>query len=109
MTRAEVHIWNHVLRGGQMRGYTFRRQRPVLQYIADFMCQPLLLIVEIDGYTHRFPEVHAKDEHRTANLEAAGFQVLRFTDEEVLTDVQQVAEVLAYHVEEAELRLLKSG
>lgn len=49
MTKAEVCLWKYVLRAGQMNGYKFRRQRPVLNYIADFMCKELRLIIEVDG------------------------------------------------------------
>ena len=53
-TNAEVKLWNEVLRGRQMHGYTFLRQRPILYFIADFMCKELMLIIEVDGYTHEW-------------------------------------------------------
>lgn len=73
-----------------MGGYGFRRQRPVLNYIADFMCKELMLIIELDGLTHSWEEVAEKDSRKQAELEAAGFTVLRFTDEEVLTQIDRV-------------------
>lgn len=73
-----------------MKGFQFRRQRPVLKYIADFMCKELMLIIEVDGITHQWEEVIKKDEIRQKALEAAGFTVLRFTDEEVLNNIQAV-------------------
>ena len=51
MTKAEACLWKFVLGGRQMMGYQFRRQRPVLNYIADFMCKELNLIIEVDGIT----------------------------------------------------------
>jgi very-short-patch-repair endonuclease len=52
MTKAEACLWKFVLRAGMMKGYSFRRQRPVLNYIADFMCKELMLVIEVDGLTH---------------------------------------------------------
>ena len=89
MTKAEACLWKYVLRAKQMKGYQFRRQRPVLNYIADFMCKELRLVIEVDGITHDFKL--AEDKRRTDDLRQAGFNVLRFTDEEVLTNIQGVA------------------
>jgi len=89
MTKAEACLWKYVLRAGQMQGYKFRRQRPVLNYIADFMCKELRLVIEVDGITH--DSKLEKDKRRTEALTRAGFHVYRFTDEEVLTNIQGVA------------------
>jgi len=89
MTKAEACLWKYVLRAKQMKGYQFRRQRPVLNYIADFMCKELRLVIEVDGSTHDFKL--AEDKRRTDDLRQAGFNVLRFTDEEVLTNIRGVA------------------
>jgi very-short-patch-repair endonuclease len=53
MTKAETCPWKFALRANQLKGYPFRRQRPVLNYIADFMCKDLMLIIEVDGITHQ--------------------------------------------------------
>ena len=90
MTKAEACLWKYVLRAGKMKGYPFRRQRPVLNYIADFMCKELMLIVEVDGSIHELEEVMRNDKVRQKALEEAGFTVLRFTNEEVLTNIQWV-------------------
>ena len=89
MTKAEACLWKYVLRAGQMNGYSFRRQRPVQNYIADFMCKELCLVIEVDGITHDFKL--EQDKQRDGELQRAGFSVLRFTDEEVLTNIQGVA------------------
>ncbi len=94
MTKAEACLWKYVLKARQMQGYQFRRQRPVLNYIADFMCTELMLIIEVDGITHTWEEVYEKDLKRQADLEAIGFTVLRFTDEEVLEDINGVIKFL---------------
>jgi very-short-patch-repair endonuclease len=52
MTKAEACLWKYALKAGKMRGYGFRKQRPVLNYIADFMCIELNLIIEVDGGIH---------------------------------------------------------
>jgi very-short-patch-repair endonuclease len=91
-TKAEACLWKFVLRAKQMKGYAFRRQRPVLKYIADFMCKELNLIIEVDGLYHTWEETKAKDEFRQKQLEDAGFTVLRFTNKEVLTAISRVYE-----------------
>ncbi len=85
MTKAEACLWKYALRNKQMKGYTFNRHRPVLIYIADFMCKEL--IIETDGITHNREEVIEKDIIRQKNLEEAGFTVLRFKDSEVLDQI----------------------
>jgi very-short-patch-repair endonuclease len=93
MTKAEACLWKYALRAKQM-GCTFNRQRPVLNYIADFMCKEVKLIIEVDGYTHLLEEVIEKDLIRQNKLEAAGFKVIRFKDEEVLKEINRVREVI---------------
>ena len=90
MTKAEACLWKYGLRAGMMEGYKFRRQRPVLNFIADFMCIELKLIIEVDGITHQWEETVKNDEIREKELITAGFKVVRFTDDEVLNDINQV-------------------
>jgi very-short-patch-repair endonuclease len=90
MTKAEACLWKYVLKAKQLNGYQFRRQRPVLNYIADFMCLELKLIIEVDGITHHWEETILKDRKQQNDLEVAGFTVLRFTDDEVLNDIKAV-------------------
>ncbi|MBN2610373.1 MAG: DUF559 domain-containing protein [Bacteroidales bacterium] len=61
MTKAEACLWKFVLRSRMMLGYQFRRQRPVLNYIADFMCKELRLIIEVDGGSHNDDEIYRND------------------------------------------------
>jgi very-short-patch-repair endonuclease len=75
-----------------MKGYTFRRERPVLNYIADFMCMELKLVIEVDGLTHQWEETVIKEAKKDADLMAAGFTVLRFDDNDVLTHLNKVIE-----------------
>lgn len=90
MTHAEVRLWKNVLSNRQMAGYQFRRQRPVLNYISDFACLDLRLIIEVDGHTHEFAEVQERDKIRQANLEGSGWTVLRLTDWKVLNEIGDV-------------------
>ena len=99
MTKAEACLWKYVLRAGKMKGYPFRRQRPVLIYIADFMCKELMLIIEVDGSIHELEDIMKNDDIRQKALEESGFTVLRFTNEEVLTNIQWVHSYLEDWIE----------
>lgn len=99
MTKSEACLWKYALRAKQM-GYTFNRQRPVLNYIADFMCKELKLIIEVDGYSHLLEHVIKNDIIRQQKLENAGFKVIRFKDEEVLKDIKSVREIIQITINE---------
>jgi very-short-patch-repair endonuclease len=99
MTKAEACLWKYALRAKQM-GYTFNRQRPVLNYIADFMCKELKLIIEVDGYSHLLEDVIENDIVRQQKLENAGFKVIRFKSEEVLKDIKRVREIIQITIDE---------
>ena len=90
MTKAEACIWKYILSKKQLNGYQFRRQRPVLNYIADFMCKELKLIIEIDGLTHHWEKVTLNDLKREEKLKEVGFNVLRFSDNDVLNNINAV-------------------
>ncbi len=94
-TKAEIILWDNLLKNSQLRGYQFLRQRPVLFYIADFMCFELMLIIEVDGMIHELDEVAAKDARRQRDLEEVGFTVLRFSNWEVLERRDLVMGVLS--------------
>ena len=82
-------MWRH-LRGGQLNGYKFRRQEQVGTFIVDFVCFEKRLIVEADGGHHAAQR--DKDEERTAWLKSRGFRVLRFWNNEILTNSEGVME-----------------
>ena len=102
MTKAESCLWKYVLSIGQMKGYTFNRQRPILNYIVDFFCKELKLIIEVDGATHFEEEVYKKDIVRQKNLEEFGYKVIRFSDEEVLNEINNVSEIISGVVDDLE-------
>jgi very-short-patch-repair endonuclease len=68
----------------------FRRQQPIGDYIVDFVCFKAKLIVEVDGSQHDEPEARRQDGQRTKWLESQGFQILRFWNNDVLTNVEGV-------------------
>ena len=85
-TEAESVMW-HYLRGKQL-GKQFRRQHIIGPFIADFACLDPKVVVELDGGYHSIPEQQVSDEERTEWLENKGYKVIRFTNDEVLGDIQ---------------------
>ncbi len=98
MTKAEACLWKFVLGRKQMMDYQFNRQRPVLTYIADFMCKELNLIIEVDGITHQWGGIAEKDLDREEKLKSAGFHLLRFDDDEVLNDISNVIRTIENYI-----------
>ncbi len=105
MTKSECCLWKFVLSSRQMKGYTFNRQRPVLDYIADFMCKELKIIIELDGITHHDEKVKIKDTIKDKALEEIGFTVLRFEDNQVLNRLDMVIEVIEECIEKKEKQI----
>lgn len=99
-TQAETVLWEY-LKGKQLEGYKFRRQHIIGSYIADFVCLKQKLVVEVDGLIHELPENKLSDEERTAWLKDQGFRVIRFTNEEVLGDLDNVLEKILYQLKKA--------
>ena len=91
-TDTERFLW-HRLRRRQLLGYRFRRQVPIGEYVADFACIEAKLVVEVDGSQHQ--EHRMYDLKRNEYLGECGFQVLRFWDNEVLTQTDAVLETIA--------------
>ena len=91
MTDAELKLWN-ALRAHRLMGIGFRRQLPIGHYIVDFACPAHRLIVEVDGAQHNDPLAMQYDRMRTAFLEHSGWTVLRFTNVDVLKDIEGVCQ-----------------
>jgi very-short-patch-repair endonuclease len=91
MTEAEKKLWRYI-RDDQLEGNRFRRQVPVKPYILDFCCLKKRLAIEVDGGQHT---ENAHDLVRTRWLERKGYQVLRFWNNEVLSNVEGVLEAIA--------------
>ncbi len=90
-TRAENLLWM-VLRAHRLNGYKFRRQQTIGPYIVDFVCMKERVIVEVDGGHHASNRQY--DEKRTKLLRIEGFRVIRFWNNEVMTDIRSVAEAI---------------
>jgi very-short-patch-repair endonuclease len=103
-TKAEIRMWTELLRAKKMQGYAFLRQRPILNYIADFYCKDLKLIIEVDGFTHDDSIQAEKDNVRTRDLNQNGYHIMRFTDYEVMNELPQVKDRIEKWIEEWEQR-----
>jgi primosomal protein N' (replication factor Y) len=92
MTESEYQLW-FLLRGRRLEGCKFRRQHPIGPFVADFACVAQRLIVELDGGQHA--ETRAvQDARRTAWLEAQGWRVLRFWNDQVHSTPDEVTEAI---------------
>lgn len=104
-TTAEVRLWSR-LRDRRLENLKFRRQVPRGRYIADFLCDEAMLIIEVDGSQHA--DQTAVDERRTAYLESLGYLVLRFWNFDVLQNTDRVCDHIR-HVASSRKRSLSSG
>ncbi len=87
MTVAEYKLWQ-ALRGKQIEACRFRRQHPIGHYIADFACIEKALVIELDGGQHQ--DQMEYDERRTVYLQFQGWKVLRFWNNDVLSNLEGV-------------------
>jgi very-short-patch-repair endonuclease len=100
MTDAERIIWYNV-RAHRFQGASFRRQTPIGPYVVDFVCHAAGLIIELDGGQHFEPGNMARDARRDAYLAAQGYRVLRFNNNEVMTNKVGVLETIAAAIAQA--------
>ena len=96
-TKSEIFLWNY-LKGKQILGYDFHRQKPIGNYIVDFFCSGLLLAIEIDGESHYGNEV--KDAKRQKEMEKFGVRFLRFDESEIYYNLDNVIKVIENWVKE---------
>src|SRR5690606_3356813 len=89
LTAAELKFWNAV-RAHRLMGIGFRRQMPIAGYIVDFACPEHRLIIEIDGPSHSYGHTIARDIRRDEWLAASGWQVVRVTNDEALSHIDDV-------------------
>jgi very-short-patch-repair endonuclease len=90
-TAAEHKLWQRI-RKEQVRGVKFRRQFAIDRFITDFCSPAIRLIIEVDGDIHEYQR--EEDAIRQAFLESLGFEVLRFSNEDVLTNIEGVLDVI---------------
>ncbi|MDP4265798.1 MAG: endonuclease domain-containing protein [Bacteroidota bacterium] len=96
-TIAEKVLWGEI-RNKRIEGARFRRQHPIKQFVADFYCKELNLVIEIDGGYHEIEEQKEYDDNRTFELNELGIQVIRFTNDEILNDLKVVGEKIRENV-----------
>lgn len=89
MTDAERILWSKI-RGKQLNGRQFYRQKPIGNYIVDFYCPSTKLIIELDGGQHYSERGIKKDKTRDKHLKKLGFTVKRYSDMDVLKNIEGV-------------------
>ena len=94
MTLSEVLLWNKI-KSKQLLGYDFDRQTPIDNYIVDFYCKDLKLVIEIDGISHSGDDKYYADIEREKNIKSLGIDVIRFSDIEVKRNMSGVMDALA--------------
>ncbi len=95
-TAAEKKLWYEVLGNKRLDNLKFTRQKPLDEYIVDFYCAELMLAIEIDGDTHASQDQY--DKRRTENLNKYGVQVIRYTNTEVLNNLEGVYQNLCERI-----------
>lgn len=99
MTAAEMFLWSKI-RMKQVKGHWFYRQKPIGEYIADFYCPKAKLVVEVDGGQHYSSEIVEYDRVRNDYMAGLGLHVIRFTNREVLTNIEGVMEVIEKNLQD---------
>ncbi|MFA6526598.1 MAG: endonuclease domain-containing protein [Candidatus Buchananbacteria bacterium] len=87
--RAEIILWQK-LRGRQIRGLKFHRQYGIGNFIVDFYCPEIELVIEVDGDTHYRPDAVINDELRTKIISASNLKVLRFDNNDIYRNIERV-------------------
>jgi very-short-patch-repair endonuclease len=96
-TLGEILLWNQ-LKAGRMLGYKFNRQKPLGNFIADFYCKNLNLVIEVDGCSHN--DRYEKDMEREKKLNKMGLTVLRFTEQQCRKDMINVVRGIESWIED---------
>src|SRR5579872_6036041 len=100
MTRAETLLWRH-LKAHRLAALGFRRQSPMGNYIADFVAHSRKLVVEVDGESHDFESRLRHDERRDQWFASRGYRVLRFTNDDVMRNLEGVVLAIGQAAEQA--------
>ena len=94
-TKTEKLVWNNILKDDKM-GFRFIRQKPLLNYIADFYCFELRLVIEIDGDSHNYSI--QKDQNREKELADQGLSILRFRNDDVYNNLDGVKVAIEQYI-----------
>ncbi len=102
LTEAEEILWSHLKNNNFNLRY--KCQHPISKYVVDFYCHHLLFIIEVDGSIHLLEEIHDKDIEREENLRSFGLEIIRFSNESVIYDIEFVKqEILAMMLRRSKL------
>ncbi len=107
-TEAERILWQ-ILKGKKLSGFKFRRQHIIGSYIADFVCLSKNLVIEVDGLIHQLPENAVYDDERTLELKKRGFDVIRFTNDQILHDADKVLNEILLRLKKENIERSGSG
>jgi very-short-patch-repair endonuclease len=99
-TPAEQLLWSRIRRQ-QILGVQFYRQKPIAGYIVDFYCFSAKLVIEVDGSQHYEPDAIEYDTQRTKTLESLGLHVIRFSNAQVMQELENVLAVIVAEVEKS--------
>jgi len=99
-TPGEIRLWQRIRR--KVLGVQFHRQVPIDNYIVDFFCHELRLVIEVDGFSHYFPEQYKYDMRRQARLLELGLRVVRFPEKEIMQNIDEVIDVLIEIIEQGD-------
>jgi very-short-patch-repair endonuclease len=103
-TSAERRLWSGVRRE-QIGGFKFRRQVALDGFVVDFACYAARLVIEVDGATHSTDAERTRDASRSAALRAQGYDILRFTNDEIFHNIEGVLETIRLKLGELRPRL----
>ena len=103
MNRPEAKLWYEILSNRKFLGYRFLKQKPILDYIVDFYCSELKLGIEVDGESHN--EQKEYDKSRTLNLNKIGIKLIRYSNVDIMCNLEGVYLDLEEKVKEREKEL----
>jgi very-short-patch-repair endonuclease len=104
-TKHEQILWEH-LRKNKIHGVRIKRQHPIGTYIADFYCHAAKLVIELDGASHNSADQKLYDEEREFNLKLNGLKVIRFSNQQIEKDLNNVIEEI---MKEVQKRMTSTG
>ena len=97
-TLSEILLWDQ-LNARKMHGFQFMRQKPILNYIVDFYCSKLHLVVKIDGNSYAHEETATKDQSRQKEIENLGIHFIRFDDLDIKHNMPSVLRTIEDHID----------
>ncbi len=103
MTYAEKLLWSRI-RDNKI-GYYFRRQHPLSNYVVDFFCHQVSLVIEVDGDVHADKTVQLEDKDKEESIKSYGLHMIRFTNDEVIKDVNGIVRMIKSEAQRIEENL----